>query len=809
MKTHLQKFLTSMTLLVGLSVSAFAISYTSAGVGPVSWNNSATWSPAGIPTNADDVTIALGHTVLVDVTGCICKNLTVAGTLNLTSNTLGVRGNYTVTGAETGSASILFNSTTTATINITGSSSSTCGYSLNTNVIIPLGSTINKGNAGSASVILAANKTMTNSGSCTFGTFTGQIGSTFINSTNAVLVLRKVGFMAGRTFDASATGNSVSLLYSTGAVPTSVGNTFYNLSLAAAVAGSKTLAANTIVLNNLSISTNNTLNSNSFNLTVGRNWTSNGTFIATTGKRVTFNGTLAQTVSNTVGTTTFKELAISNNSGVTLTTGTYILDEVLDVTAGTFNTGGRPFTMTSNSTLTARIAPLGATAAIAGNFTIQRFITARDTSFADLSSPVQSSTFADWESELVFINYVSNPPSSQASAATYDEVGDAYVPVTSSATAISPGTGYEVFLTGGYTYSNFPATTITTVGTPNQGDFDLSSQISSTVQGWNLVGNPFASSIAWSSIYAASGGASSGLFDYIEMYDYTIADWNGYTSADAIEVGATQGFWVYGNFSGTPTLLIPESSKTTASNSSIKSAVKKSQHFNLKLSNTATKFAHTFKLSSSETASDGIDPKDIPFRNSLNTTTPEMYCIVDGKKININTFNSLNESYSIPLKTRAFVTGSYKIEASGFEFLDYTCFKLQDNLTGQTIDITEGNGYCFTMNTNESPDRFVLLLSKDSQNCKSAVASGSSADFSNEVEILPAPQGNVVNFNLSETTITNISVLNVLGQTVVEPIHVDASNQSVNVALPEGFSGLYFIQIESSKGTITKKFVRK
>ena len=214
----------------------------------------------------------------------------------------------------------------TAIINITGTSSSTAAYSFNTNVNVPLGSTINKGTAGSAATILGTGKTFTNLGSCTWGTFTGQPSSIFINSTNANLSLRKVGFMAGRTFTASATGNTVTLLYATGAIPTTTSG-YNNLSVSSTTAGAKTLPANTVVAKNLIISTNNTLNSNNFDLSVGGNWTNTGAFTASTGKTVTFNGTTAQSVSNTIGTITFKRIAVDNTAGVTLTTGTYILDE--------------------------------------------------------------------------------------------------------------------------------------------------------------------------------------------------------------------------------------------------------------------------------------------------------------------------------------------------------------------------------------------------------------------------------------------------------------------------------------------------
>jgi hypothetical protein len=804
MKTKSAKI---VLFVVGLlmSFSSYAISYVSAGAGPADWNVSTSWTPNGIPTASDDVTISLGSTIFISVDNNFVNNLTVSGTLKFTSlRTLYIDGNYSVTGSQTGPAYIGFRPGGVS-ISGGGTFSNTSRYTFfaGSNRTILAGTTIST----SASMFINST-TITNQGNFTVGNMTSSIGATFINSTNATLTITQSGFMLGRTFSANATGNTVILRYTNGAVPLTTAG-YFNLSIAGTTSGTKTLSGNTIVAGNLTINTANTLNTNNFNLSVGGNWLKNGNFTASTGRTVTFNGTVAQTISGPSGTTTFKELVVNNNAGVTLTSGTYVLDEVLTVNSGTFNTNGRPFTMKSTATQTARIAPIGLTGAISGNFTIQRFITTRDTSFADFSSPVQFSTFADWDNELPAISYLSSPPSAEASAATYDEALDAYVPVTSSGTSLNAGQGFEVFLSGGFSYSNFPATTMTTVGVPNQGNFDLSGSVSSTVQGWNLVGNPFASSISWANVYAASGAGTSGMADYIEMYDFTIADWNGFTSASGIEIGSTQGFWVYGDVIGSPmTLLIPESSKTTSSNSSIKSV--KPSFFSLKLASANSSAAHIFKVMNNSDANDGLDKKDIPFRASLNKTTPEMYCMIEGKKININNFSSTNDNYSIPLKTKVNVSGNFNLSASGFDFVsEYTCIKLQDNLTGKVIDLTAEVNYPVTINVSDNADRFVLLFSKDA-NCKSvASAPSASADFSNQVEVLPTAQGNVINFNLSETTYTTISVVNVLGQTVVGSSSVNANNQSVNITLPEGFSGMYIIKIESAKGNITKKFVKK
>jgi len=811
MKIFTKTLLAICIITLGISSSVYG-QYTSAGVGPADWNTATSWIPNGIPLAGDDVTIDAGHTITVSGTAN-CNDLVVDGTVQwlVATANLKVTGNYTIsaTGSELAHASGAFLTFIAPGTQITvlGSNSTSTKYIFNSSRTIMAGSVISKTTSPQTS---GGSLVVTNLGTVTFNAFTPHPTFKWVNGVGSVLTLKKTGFMANAKFDASAANNTVRLNYSTGFVPqTFVAAGYYNLELIGTTTGIKTISEALIVANNVKINTNNTLNSNNFDISVGGNWTNSGTFTASAGKTVTFNGTAAQTVSNTAGTTTFKRIAVSNNNGVNLTTGTYILDEVLTVNSGTFNTNGRPFTMKSTATQTARIAPIGATGAIAGNFTIQRFITTRDTSFADFSSPVQFSTFADWDNELPAISYLSSPPAAQASAATYDEALDAYVPVTSSGTSLNAGQGFEVFLSGGFSYTNFPATTMTTVGVPNQGDFDLSGSLSNTVQGWNLVGNPFASSISWADVYTASGAGASGMFDYFEMYDFTIADWNGFTSADGVEIGSTQGFWVYGDGLGSPmTLLIPESSKTTSSNSSIKSV--KPSYFSLKLASANSSAAHIFKVMNNSDANDGLDKKDIPFRASLNKTTPEMYCMIEGKKININNFSSTNDNYSIPLKTKVNVSGNFNLSASGFDFVsEYTCIKLQDNLTGKVIDLTAEVNYPVTINVSDNADRFVLLFSKDA-NCKSvASAPSASADFSNQVEVLPTAQGNVINFNLSETTYTTISVVNVLGQTVVGSSTVNANNQSVNITLPEGFSGMYIIKIESAKGNITKKFVKK
>ncbi len=794
----------------------FSISMLSAGLGlnaatftsniaSGSYNSAASWvvvgfDSDGIPDSDDDLTILLGHNIINNTTSA-CRDLTVDGTITVNSPAVfSIWGNYVVNGTEAGSnGAIVFPGIAGLSISGGGTfSSPSTGvrytFASGSSRTISAGTTIVK-----LANVSIANATVTNLGNFTLTTVPTSAGATWINGANSSLTIRSSGFMSGRTFTASSSGNSVILTYPTGNIPVTTSG-YYNLSIAG-VSGTKSLPSNTTVGNNLTINANNALNSNNFDLTVGGNWSNAGSFTASAGKTVTFNGTSAQTVSNTLGTTTFTGLTINNTSGVSLASGTYILNEVLTISNGTFSTGGRPFTMTSTAGQTARIAPITGTGAISGSFIIQRFITSRIATWADMSSPVQASTFADWDAELPARYYVYSPPSSYPTQYSYSEGADDFVAVTSNSTILTPGKGYEVFLTGDYSYGNLPNTTLTTIGVPNQLDQNLNSLVSFSNAGSNLVGNPFASSISWSSVLSASSGLSSSY----DVFDYTAGNYS--TFGAGTEIGSGQGFWVYAT--GAPTLIINESAKTTSSNSSLRNMNVIQPYLSLQLTNINNQYSHSLKFATNKTAVDGFDiNEDHPYRKSPIKSAPSITCKLDGKKSVINTFNSNNDNYSVPLEVYSLINGSFTIDAKGFEFVDeYSCITLEDKKLNNFINLKEQPSYSFLYDINDSENRFVLHFSKDG-NCKSVVNSPIANTFENQVQILQNTNGNIINFNFDGTFNTVISVTNILGQNIIENASVQANNQSINVTLPENFTGIYIIKVENEKGAVAKKFIK-
>ncbi|MGD0038271.1 MAG: hypothetical protein ABSC53_13380, partial [Bacteroidota bacterium] len=190
-KSHISPILivllTIIVLIVVLGSTATATTITSnAATG--NWNAPASWSPAQVPTSADDVIIATGNVITISATGAVCNSLTINAAATANGITFG--GVFTLTvsgaiimnapsGAVNSTISVLTGTLSAASIAIPGSATAAhnCIVSVSTGTINVTGNITFSGTAAQAQLTFTGAGTLNIGGNLgTGGTFTKSTG---------------------------------------------------------------------------------------------------------------------------------------------------------------------------------------------------------------------------------------------------------------------------------------------------------------------------------------------------------------------------------------------------------------------------------------------------------------------------------------------------------------------------------------------------------------------------------------------------------------------------------------------------------
>lgn len=306
---------------------------------------------------------------------------------------------------------------------------------------------------------------------------------------------------------------------------------------------------------------------------VAGNWNNDGTFDAGTGT-VVFNGGGAQTIGGLTLTDYFKNITIQNSSGGVSILANQSITGTLTLSSGTFTTTGKVFTLISNVGGTARIAEITG-GSIAGNITMQRYISGND-GWRMLSSPVNTD-IEDWNGEFAMSGFsgTDQPSYSFVSVLSYNEItpGDknaGYETPASTAEVLSAGKGYLAWI--GDAPGDGITKTLNLTGTPNTAGQTLPVTYNDDLgqppseDGWNLVGNPYPSTIDWD----AAGWTKTNIngFFYIwnddhQHYEGWMTGFGALSDAGSQNIPSMQGFWVQTNSnSPAPVLSADESVKS-------------------------------------------------------------------------------------------------------------------------------------------------------------------------------------------------------------------------------------------------------
>jgi hypothetical protein len=801
-------------IFLTLSLASLILETAKAGtfisIGSGNWEAPGTWSASGdadgIPDSDDDVTVSAGHTISVILTSNACNNLTNSGTMTgpAVTRTILVYGDYINNGSETSTYTLQFRKIN-GTITGSGVFGAGVRYNFFNNTSLMATSTIVK----SSQCRIRWGTTVTNL--CTFrlnaaGSLVGDSPTTSVwlnGATGTLILFSGTNFLAsGGIRDFSTPGNTLETRYTGTLITVSGGSVYRNLRV---TTGTLSLGASTLITEVLTLNGTGNLNQNGFDLTVRGNisQSSSGVISQSGTENLILGGVSGQLFSTT--NLILRNLMLNNAAGATVTSGNLSVASTLTLTNGDLSIGGAAtFTLLSTATETARIEEVTGSSQIIGNMTCQRFITGegagRDTTWADLAAPVTATTFADWDAELLM--YYSS--GQDAMAYGFDEVADDFYPVTSSGQSILPGQGFEVFLADDFTLQNWSGATLTSVGTPNVGDQDLSSMVSFTSgnSNYNLVGNPFQSCINWADVFAAS----SNIDNSFEYYDYTAGTYSVGGGSDEIPTG--QGFWVLTTGSN-PQLLVLESAKTTSANSTLRNNTTAFPYMSLTIASADNShtYSHKMRVGTDFNSTRSYDTNDHPFRPSPNRKAPAIYSTTaDGKKVVIYAFEDGLAEIVIPFTVKVGISGDYKISASDLGYVsNYSCITLVDHETGKNYDlntqnevVVEGLEAGITYQ-----GRFELRLS--GADCAPTHITGL---FENSFDVITNGNQTLVNFRFNELTPVSIQVTNAMGQQIINTVAFEAGVNSCTLNLPADFNGLYMVTVMNGSDLMTKKLIK-
>lgn len=350
--------------------------------------------------------------------------------------------------------------------------------------------------------------------------------------------------------------------------------------------------------------------------------TNNGTFDAINFSTIELAGTTTQTIAaNTFTNNSVPNLIISNVQSVILQ-GPLDITNLLSLFTGTLYTNGY-ITLKSNAANTARVDQVKSAAAnpIVGDVTVERYVPGRR-KYRLIAPSVTTSTqavlTAGQEDKSIWGNWQNagvsttqnigtlitggdnadgfDPGTTNASLFTYNSSTKRMVAISTANgkntkyTPLVTGTAYYMFVYGdrqnSIGASSPRATVLKAKGTLAVGPqtFNTTSAIplTSTVNNFTLIGNPYACTIDWKSVQKAGVGAS------IWSWDANLNSTGGYVTVTATATGALvspisplvqvsryiqpgQGFFVLTTTS-TPQIIINEANKinnTTSINSNV------------------------------------------------------------------------------------------------------------------------------------------------------------------------------------------------------------------------------------------------
>lgn len=296
----------------------------------------------------------------------------------------------------------------------------------------------------------------------------------------------------------------------------------------------------------------------------------------------------------------------------------------------------------------------------------------------------------------------------------YNEPDNTRTYITDTNTPMPSGAGFEVWVEAGYNiftiYTGQLQTSDVVLSTTSTPALSYTVGSPQSDYGYNLIGNPFASSLdldngTWNPtdvstsfwIWDPSGGT---------YLDYNTATKTGTLPGGIVPVG--QGFFIQAN-GPTPSITIPMDARVHSAQSYYKNVrAGDDTPVHISLQAVTGEGNDEMNIAFLDGATEGFDTYDTRKMFAFEGDAPQVYSIMAGEDLGINGLPVIPaEGTEVKVGFKAGLDGEQTIIAN-LEFLPETTVLLEDLVNGDVQDLVENPVYEFNAAVGDDPGRFIL-----------------------------------------------------------------------------------------------------
>jgi hypothetical protein len=814
-------------LTTNFLANSFSVLSNNSTIGTISLNGTSTFSTGSGPTGI----------VVVDVDGDGINDVAVA---NASSNTLSVFRNTSTIGnvtfdtkvdfathgspngiayadvdgdgkidiavASTGSNAVSVFRNTASSGSITSSSlASRMNFAVGSSGCqLPAFSDINGDGKPDLVVVVGGNSTITflrntaTSGTIDANSFTTYIPFTTGNYTRAVTVTDLDG--DGKPDLLSANDNSGTMSVLRNADVSVWNGTAWSY-------GSNSTSIDAII-------TSNTASSNftSRNLIIN-----SGVALTTTGITATVNGNIVNNGNGIAGT---GSLTINANS--TISGNAINFNGTLTVNSGATLTTADLLTLTSTATNTARVAASAGT--ISGNVIVQRYIPGGRRVFRFLAHPIAANLPMSSLTDNIDITgpggspFTSTTTNSPSAFFYYNVIANSSLSADPGWFALVPGSTFDAFrgyrvlirgskgqagsLTGGTYTPN--AVTLDWSGPLNQGDVAIDLTNNGVNRDYNLIGNPYASSVDLSLVTRGSSVNAN-----FSVWDASAGTRGAYVTqpfSTSYLLPSCAAFFVRTTGAGVAAnnrITFTEASKSGGTTTSIFRTLNTDEQLVLQVNtNTGNYLDQLMFMFNNKNYTANEDAT----WDALKMTNPDLNLYsfsTDGKRLAIDRRPLLSDT--IPLGFTSSSNGSFEIEVKELPTNKQFSYYLKDNYIGTFMLLTNGLKIPVTINSDSASQgngRFQLLTKQQS-------IAPTVTTFTTTISPNPVKEVLMIRYTGLDEKETSIITITSANGKQVQTINLGkVKDGKQNIDVRKFASGTYVVQLTNGEKTKTEKVIK-